>query len=197
MHLNIRYIRDVPIFKMFIGKFLEALPKMKLSRLLPLLFLFSSLGAMAQVSVYGEFGAAKLNVPDTSWIYGPTFGAYYDPLQAAIVSVGLDARGAFLGTGSTKLNSGMIGPRLVLTPHAVPLHPYVEGLIGVGHYQFGPGGAQTSATKFEYQFLGGLDLTVLPRIDWRLVEFSYGGVSYLSSSFNPKTISMGIVVRLP
>ncbi|MHB1857169.1 MAG: hypothetical protein ACYCPM_07010, partial [Acidobacteriaceae bacterium] len=69
--------------------------------------------------------------------------------------------------------------------------------IGAGHADYGQGVAHVSATKFQYQFLGGLDLTVLPRIDWRVVEFSYGGLSGLGSSLNPKTISTGIVVRLP
>jgi hypothetical protein len=76
---------------------------------------------------------------------------------------------------------------------------------GVGHTRFGQGVAKQSNTDFEYQFLGGLDMTILPRIDWRVVEFSYGGVSGLGrsldpkigSSLNPKTISTGFVVRLP
>ena len=55
-----------------------------------------------------------------------------------------------------------------------------------------------SATKFEYQFLGGLDFTILPRIDWRIAEFSYGGLStFNNSSFHPKSLSSGIVLRLP
>lgn len=167
-------------------------------RFLLLFALFAiPLGAKAQIGVYGELSAAKINLPNTDWIYGGTFGGYYDQGHLLFLSTGIDARGAFLGNGSTKLDSGLVGPRLVFRPHVVPLQPYVETLIGVGHYQVGQGTAQTSANKFEYQFLGGLDMTVLPRIDWRLVEFSYGGVSYLGSSFNPKTISTGLVVRLP
>ncbi|HEX4021909.1 MAG TPA: hypothetical protein VHX63_12230 [Acidobacteriaceae bacterium] len=170
---------------------------MKLFRLLPLLLLFSSLGAIAQVGLYGEFSAAKLNVPNTGWIYGPTFGGYYDPAHFAFFRAGLDARAAFLGTGSTELYSGLVGPRLVVGAPALPAHVYVESLVGVGHAEAGEGVAKTSATKFEYQFLGGVDLTVLPRIDWRVAEFSYGGLSGLNSSFNPKILSTGIVVRLP
>jgi hypothetical protein len=30
-----------------------------------------------------------------------------------------------------------------------------------------------------------------------VVEFSYGGLSGLGSSFNPKVLSTGIVIRLP
>jgi hypothetical protein len=78
----------------------------------------------------------------------------------------------------------------------MPIHPYIEALVGAGHADYGQGSAKVTATKFQYQFLGGLDLTILPRIDWRLVEFSYGGLSGLGSSFNPKTLSTGIVIRL-
>jgi hypothetical protein len=161
-----------------------------------LLFIFSSMAAMAQVGLYGEFSAAKLNVPNTSWIYGPTFGGYLDKGHFWVFNSGVDARGAILGSGATTLDSGLVGPRVAVRPHLLPIQPYVEALIGAGHADYGQGVAHVSATKFQYQFLGGLDLTVLPRIDWRLVEFSYGGLSGLGSSFNPKTISTGIVVRL-
>jgi len=162
-----------------------------------LLFIVSSMAATAQVGVYGEFSATKLNVPNTSWIYGPTFGGYLDKGHFWVFSSGVDARGAILGSGSTTLDSGLVGPRVVLRPHLLPIQPYAEALIGAGHADYGQGVAHVSATKFQYQFLGGLDLTILPRIDWRVVEFSYGGLSGLGSSFNPKTISTGIVVRLP
>ena len=166
--------------------------------LLPLLLLlFCALDAAAQVGVYGEFSTADLNKPNVGRVYGPTFGAYYDAWHVPFFGAGIDVRGAFLGFGSTTLNSGLAGPRLVFTPHPLPIRPYVEALVGIGHTHFGQGFADQSSTDFEYQFLGGLDLTILPRLDWRIVEFSYGGLSGLESSFNPKTISTGIVVRLP
>ena len=171
---------------------------MKVSRLIPVLVLLvSSTGAIAQIGLYGEFSAAKPNVPQVGWIYGPTFGAYYDPWHVPFLAAGLDVRGVLLGSGTNKLDSGLFGPRLVFQPHVLPIQPYVEGLIGVGHAQFGQGMAAVDETKFEYQFLGGLDMTVFPRIDWRVVEFSYGGLSGLGTSYNPETISTGLVVRLP
>lgn len=165
--------------------------------LLVSLLLLCSMPALAQVGLYGEFSAAKLNVPNTGWIYGPTFGGYYDKGHFLLLNLGLDARVALLGSGSTKLDSGLIGPRLAIVPHVLPLKPYVEALIGAGHADYGQGFATTRATKFEYQFLGGLDFTFFPRLDWRVVEFSYGGVSGLGSSLNPETISTGLVLRLP
>ncbi len=162
-----------------------------------LLVAFSAMSASAQLGIYGEFSAAKLNVPNTDWIYGPTFGGYLDKGHFWIFHSGVDARGAILGSGgNTSLDSGLVGPRVSLHLHPVPIHPYIEALVGAGHADYGQGSAKVSATKFQYQFLGGLDLTILPRIDWRMVEFSYGGLSGLGSSFNPKTLSTGIVIRL-
>jgi hypothetical protein len=125
---------------------------------LVLLLLFSFY-AKAQIGLYAEFSGAKLNVPNTNWIYGPTFGAYFDKGHLLFLSAGLDARGAFLGSGSTVLNSGLVGPRVAFRPHVIPIQPYVEALIGVGHAEYGQGVVQTTATKFEYQFYrrSGLD----------------------------------------
>lgn len=161
-----------------------------------LLFLIP-LPSRAQVGLYADFSAAKVNVPRSNWIYGPTFGAYFDHGHLLFLSTGLDARGSILGSGVNTLDSGLVGPRLVFRPHILPIQPYVEALIGMGRAGYYQGDTPTTVTKFQYQFLGGLDLTVLPRIDWRVVEFSYGGLSGLGSSFNPKTISTGLVVRLP
>ena len=171
---------------------------MKLHRYIPIfLLLLFSLHAKAQVGLYAEFSAAKVNVPNSNWIYGSTFGGYIDHGHFWILSTGLDARGAILGSGVNTLDSGLVGPRLVVTPHVLPIKPYIEGLVGVGRAGYYQGTAPTTVTKFQYQFLGGVDWTLLPRIDWRVAEFSYGGLSGLGSSFNPKTISTGIVLRLP
>jgi hypothetical protein len=165
-----------------------------------LLFLtsfFAANQANAQLGVYANFGAAKIN-SSTDWIYGPSFGAYLDHGHFLFLSTGVDARGVILGTGSdTKFDAGYIGPRIAVRPHILPIKPYIEGLVGVGYTQIGQGASQESATKFSYQAVGGLDFTLLPRIDWRVAEFSYGGLSILNGSVHPKTISTGIVIRLP
>jgi hypothetical protein len=153
--------------------------------------------AKAQTGVYATFSAAKLNQPNTGWMYGPTVGLYSDVSRFGFFSTGFDVRGTFLTGGGNSLNSLIVGPRLAVRPRVIPLQPYAQVGLGFGHAAFGQGSARTTATKFEYQFLGGLDMTVLPRIDWRVVEFSYGGLSDLNGSFNPKTLSSGIVFRLP
>jgi hypothetical protein len=152
--------------------------------------------AWAQTGIYAEFGGSKINAPSNDWIYGPTFGAYSDFIPLPFLHLGADLRGSVLGVSqNTTLYSGMIGPRLSVHPHVLPINPYIETVFGFGHYDYGSNGG--SDTKFEYQFLGGIDHTVIPRLDWRVVEFSYGGLSAFGSSIHPKTISTGLVLRLP
>ena len=145
-----------------------------------------------QTAVYLDFSAAKLSTGSTDWLYGPTVGLYHDN-RHGLIATGLDVRGTFLTRDSTHLYSGLVGARLALTPHVLPFKPYAEGLVGFGSY----GNGSASSTNFEYQLLGGVDTTILPLIDRRVVEFSYGGLSVLNGSYNPKTLSTGLVLRLP
>jgi hypothetical protein len=163
------------------------------------LLLFASfavtLTASAQTGLYAEYGASKVDAPSDNWIYGPTFGLYHDFFSVPLVHVGADLRGSLLGVSqTTNLYSGTIGPRVSLHPHFL-IMPYAEALFGAGHYDFGAG--QGGSTEFEYQFLAGADLTILPHIDWRVLEFSYGGLSVFSGDLHPKTLSTGFVIRLP
>jgi hypothetical protein len=162
------------------------------------LFLFAiTLAAHAQTGLYIEYSGSKVDTPGNDWIYGPTFGAYTDLIGGVpFVHLGADLRGSVLGISqTTTLYSGLIGPRVSLHPHVLPFMPYLEGLGGVGYYDFGSG--QDTSTKFEYQFLAGVDFTVFPRVDWRVIEFSYGGLSVFNGNLHPKTLSTGLVVRLP
>jgi hypothetical protein len=156
--------------------------------------------AGAQTGIYGEFTGAKLSAPNTSWMYGPTVGFYHDA-GYGLLAAGFDVRGTFAGRGRTNgavsdqtLATVMGGVRLAVTPHVLPIKPYGEVLGGLGHLKTGQG---ATATKFAYQFVGGVDWTMVPRVDWRVVEFSYGRLAGLGDSFAPKTLSTGIVFRLP
>jgi hypothetical protein len=155
----------------------------------------ATIAAHAQTGIYVEFGGSKVDAPSNQWVYGPTFGVYHD-FFGPIVHLGADLRGSVLGISqTTTLTSGEIGPRVSIHPRVVPLMPYLEGLGGIGHYDFGAG--QGGSTQFEYQFLAGIDYTLIPRLDWRVVEFSYGGLSVFNGNLHPKTISTGLVLRLP
>jgi hypothetical protein len=171
---------------------------MKLSRLLtPFLFLFAPLCLHAQLGLYGAFTAQNLGGPNNNGydLYGGTFGGYLASGRLAILSVGIDLRGSFSRSSGASFDTGSIGPRIALNTHILPIHPYIEGTVGLGHVDFtGAGGA----TKFEYQVLGGLDFTILPRIDWRVAEYSYGALSTIDNyNYRPKSLSTGLVLRLP
>ncbi|HET6215671.1 MAG TPA: hypothetical protein VFE27_01555, partial [Acidobacteriaceae bacterium] len=114
--------------------------------------------------------------------------------RLAILSAGVDLRGSFAKSGGTSFNTGSIGPRIALNTHIVPIQPYVEATVGLANINVA-GGSPSNGTNFEYQLLGGLDFTIFPRIDWRLAEYSYGGVS--AQNLHPRSLSTGIVLRLP
>jgi len=165
----------------------------KLFFLLILMLLSTPFSVRAQTGVYAAFSASNFNTDDAGWQYGPTVGLYHDFWHLPTVGAGVDIRGSFLGTGSTKIYSGLLGPRIQVRPPILPLQPYVEGLVGVGHAElFGE-----SATKLEYQVVAGVDWTIFPRIDWRVAEFSYAGLPGFSGGFNPVGVSTGLVLRLP
>jgi hypothetical protein len=172
----------------------------KLSRLFPpFLFLVAPLCLHAQLGLYGAFTAQNLGGPNNNGydLYGGTFGGYLASGRLAILSVGIDLRGSFTRSSGASFDSGSIGPRIALNTHILPIQPYVEGTIGLGHVDF-TGGSMGGATKFEYQVLGGLDYTILPRIDWRVAEYSYGALSMTNNyNYRPKSLSTGLVLRLP
>jgi len=174
------------------------------TRTLAVLFLCSCAGAVpAQTAIYGEFTGGKVSAANTQWMFGPTVGLYHDN-GFGLLALGYDVRGSFLRRGNAvgassneSLNLLEVGVRAAITPHVLPIKPYVEVVGGYGGFTAGQGGARQSGSHAAYQFLGGVDLTFLPRLDWRVVEFSYGRLSGLGDAFAPKTLSTGLVLRLP
>lgn len=146
---------------------------------------------------------------------GGTFGGYYDFLNLGPVKLGVDARGTLTtakrgaqttsnGTGA-RLYSGLGGVRAVFHTRWVPIRPYVQGSAGVARSDYGL--SNTDATgrvrlsnNFQYMGYAGVDIRLLPVMDFRLVEFGYGGINSLgnaSHNYPVKTVSTGIVFHLP
>ena len=177
---------------------------MRLFRVLVLVGLLGvSVGVRAQTGVYAEFTGAKLSSANTAWMFGPTFGLYHDH-GLGLVALGFDVRGSVLGRGATNgagsdesLDTLQVGVRGAVTPHVLPIKPYAELLGGLGHLKTVQGSATTSTNKFSYQVLGGVDFTIFPRLDWRVVEFSYERFQGLGDGYAPKQLSTGLVFRLP
>lgn len=155
------------------------------------------LAGKAQTGIYATYSVSNFDLAHIDWKNGATFGLYHDMWKVPFIHAGFDARASFIGSDNNSVDSGAIGPRVSLHPHVLPIMPYGEALVGGGHVQFGQGSARTDSTELEYRLLAGVDWTIFPRIDWRVVEYTYSGYSSLPVDFNPKTISTGIVVRLP
>ncbi len=169
----------------------------------PLLFAVSFPAAQAQTGLYGQFSASRFyNAPKANispnlndWGYGGGFGLYSDFLKAPFVKVGGDIRFQFVRPASnTTLFSTLLGPRVAFHPKVVPLNPYAEFLFGAGHFSYGNNSPST--TQFDWRVLGGMDKTLLPHLDWRVIEVSYGQLNTYSGRLRPVTFSTGIVLRL-
>ncbi len=201
---------------------------MRLWKLLPFsLLLLVPFSAMAQVGLYGEFSTTNIHAANEPEIYGITFGGYDEKSfsrHLTFLSVGPDFRVSLQSGSASNGNPGgepaqslisvQGGPRVAFKLPAAALHPYLEGLIGGVDSQIGevvgdtyyhkvagsPTGANANGgISLSGQALGGFDLTVRPRIDWRIVEVGYARLfgSSGSPSLGITTFSTGIVVRLP
>jgi len=142
----------------------------------------------AQTGVYGAFTGAGLGVGSN--VYGGTVGLYSDVFHAVVVSAGFDVRGEFLTRNGQSFDGGLAGVRIAVHPQVLPLKPYIEGLGGIARSDTGVG----TSTDPQYRILGGVDWTILPRTDWRVVEVSGGSTT---GNVNPMVFSTGIVLRLP
>jgi hypothetical protein len=160
---------------------------------------------------------ARLNTADP---LGGTGGIYYDFIKLGPVTLGADVRGSILTTkrganvsfndSGTRIYSVLGGVRAVFhTPKPV-LKPYIQGSVGLGRSDYGLGNTTppTSTTpgqviiynNFEYMGLAGLDIKLLPILDWRVAEFGYGGLNpfgTFSHNYPIKQVSMGFVFHLP
>jgi hypothetical protein len=160
-----------------------------------LLLAFSFSRARAQTAIYGEFNASHFNsLPNTNeWGYGGAFGLYSDFVKLPFARLGGDIRFQFTRPAdNTTLFSTLLGPRLDIHPH-IGLNPYAEFLFGGGHFTYGNNAPST--TQFDWRVLGGVDKTLLPHIDWRVVELSYGQLNTYNGHLKPVTIGTGVVLR--
>ena len=130
---------------------------------------------------------------NSSWIYGPSFS--FQGEVGHVVKFGFDTRISLLNGNGVSVNSLTIGPRLgVHTPIIGKL--YGEFLLGgMGVRQ--PGGA-THTGHIDNAYVVGLDHTIAPRIDWRVVEYSYSRIFSLNGYANEdirNQFSTGVLFR--
>lgn len=144
--------------------------------------------AAAEVGVYAGFSGGHVTSASNT-LFGPLFGVYAQ--RGSPLSIGLDARGLFLTRSGAQFYTGAVGPRVAITPPLERIKPYLEGLVGVG----GVSSGNTSSAHLNYQVLFGVDVTIVPRVDWRVVEYDYSALTGASTSAT--ILTTGIVLRLP
>jgi hypothetical protein len=147
---------------------------------------------------------------------GGTGGVYYDFLKLGPVKLGADLRGSILTTkrgaylnfdgSGAHLYSALGGVRAVFHTRLVPLKPYIQVSAGLGRSDYGlisassTNGAVVLHNNFEYEGLAGLDIKLLPILDWRVAELGYGGLDPFganSHNYPIKQVSMGFVIHFP
>ena len=164
--------------------------------------------------------SARTNTVDP---LGGTGGVYYDFWKLGPVKIGGDLRGSILTTkrgayvnfngGGARINSVLGGVRAVFHTPFAPLKPYVEGLAGLGKSDYGllygqggvgsngiVGNSTVLQNNFQYQALVGLDIKILPILDYRVAELGYGGLDPFgtySHNYPIRSASMGFVFHLP
>ena len=147
--------------------------------------------AEAQIAAYGGFSGAAVSGGSTPSAWGGLVGVYAQKRHFIVVSAGGDLRASFLKRNGFHYNTGAIGPRLAFRIPIVPLRPYVEGLVGVAHYNVGAG--SSNGTRLNYHAVAGLDWTVMPRVDWRVFDYDFSGTT---GSVSANIFSMGISIRV-
>ena len=154
-----------------------------------LAFTTTALHAQAKFAIYGTGGAERIGIANNNWKPAGIVGVYVGLAKLGPLALSGDARADL----STDANSGLFGPRLALKLPVLPLKPYAEFLFGFSNYT-SFGSTSRNATGFAYRGVAGIDTTILPHLDWRVVDFSIGRIPDVVSS-NNINVSTGIVLR--
>ncbi len=158
-----------------------------------------------EIAIYGQATGASLQFPNTSHLLGGTFGIY-DVKRTGPITIGADFRGALLKRGSSvgvyndqALDMGQLGVRVAAAPGVLPLHslmPYAEALVGLGYWRGGVSVTRQDKMHGMMQVIAGIDYAIVPKVHWRVIEFSYGRAGAQPGFINPETLSTGIVLQL-
>jgi hypothetical protein len=166
--------------------------------------------AHAQLGVYGmgsggylssvTAASGPLTLTSQSFgAYGGTFGVYKNFYKLGPVRFGADGRGFFQSSVNNnaygnQLRGGLGGARLSLFSKAAPFSPYVQGEVGVASTNYGTSSQRSSS--FAYQISGGLDYTIIPRLDARF-EYGDGQISAVYSGYRQtmQQVGLGLVLR--
>jgi hypothetical protein len=150
---------------------------------------------------------------------GGTGGVYYDFKTLGPVRLGVDVRASVTdskqgdytvsrGSG-TRIYSALGGIRASFHTPIKVIKPYIQVSAGLGRSDYGlalisgpatfPGKIVT-VNNLQYEGFAGVDLKLLPFMDFRVVELGYGALNSFgtnSHTYPIGTISSGVVFHLP
>jgi hypothetical protein len=160
--------------------------------------------AQAQIALYGEATANRLNSgPYTDFVEGGTAGLLVDMKTGwhDRLTFSADLQGNFaynnskssLGipafTAGEMYDAVTIGPRLSLKPHFFKLSPYVQGNLGFARYH-DPVTRSTTDNVIGAQ--AGATRQLTARFD-AVVDYSYSYFGYNAGFYHPQSFSVGAV----
>jgi hypothetical protein len=153
---------------------------------------------------------------------GGSGGIYYDFMKLGPVRLGADLRGTITNSkqgaytfsrgGGTRIYSTLGGIRASFHTPIRIIKPYIQGSVGLGRsdyglYTNGPAiinndpGTQLSGivvhNNFQYEGFAGVDLKLLPIMDFRVVELGYGALTGGGHTYPIGSLSSGVVFHLP
>jgi hypothetical protein len=150
-----------------------------------------NLHAQAKFAIYGTGGTEKSGLQHSGWNTAGTFGFYYGLRHFGPLDLSADVRGDLSGN----IYSGILGPRLAVKVPVFPIMPYGEFLFGESSYSTKSNGNR-DANNFTYRWVAGVDFTLIPHFDWRVVDYSYSsGITQFGVNVHPKTVTTGFVIR--
>jgi|UPI00047C3D7A hypothetical protein len=137
--------------------------------------------------------------------WGANIGGYYDFFHGKSVDAGVDIRDTLVGANNARLNSFLIGARVVAKNLSPSWRPYVQLSGGVGTTR----APHTSihVSRAGYGVFAGADYKLNRHIDLKVAEIGYGSLATVSSSAIGNTrasypsssllqISAGLVFRI-
>ena len=169
-----------------------------------------SFRAQAQTGIYAMFSYSHITGEGVGYQVdspahgsispvGGTFGVYNDFVHLGPVHLGGDGRFFIQNSGGdrpygSKATGGLVGLRVDTAGIPFPLQPY--GQIEVGAVGANNGNSYTRSTGLAYQVQGGVDYTIIPRLDLRL-EY---GAGQIAGGTGPgrgiQQLGAGLVLRL-
>ncbi|HEX3661459.1 MAG TPA: hypothetical protein VHU89_08500 [Acidobacteriaceae bacterium] len=140
-------------------------------------------------NVFAEFSAGRTGQGE-GVVWGGSAGSY---LQGRLL--GLVVRGTALPSNSgIRLYDAVLGPRFAVSLPFVRLFAEAGG--GMGHCgSYDATGNPASSWGPAWQVNLGFAHTLLPRVEWRILEGSYGRI-YAGSNVSPVMLSTGVTLHV-